>query len=81
MSQPYATRTEPRLSLPIRMDRKRRRTRAGVAGVVAGVAFLSGAAYKFMGTGSEFIAIYLTVMGVGLLGVGITALRRAAKDA
>ena len=80
MSQPYATRPEGPLSLPIRMDRKRRRTKAGIAGVIAGVAFLSAAGYEFTITGSETIAIYLTLMGVGLFGVGMTTLIRAIKS-
>lgn len=80
MSQPYATRPEGPLSLPIRMDRKRRRTKAGVAGVIAGLAFLSAAGYEFTISGSETIGIYLTLMGAGLFGVGITALVRALKS-
>ena len=80
MSQPYATRPEPRLSLPIRMDRKRRQTRVGIAGLVAGIPLLGGAAYNFTISGSEAIAGYLAIMGAGALGVGITMLVRAARN-
>jgi hypothetical protein len=62
------------------MDRKRRRVRAGVAATVAGVALLSAAGYQFTITGSETIAIYLTLMGAGLSVVALTVFRRAAKD-
>ena len=73
-------RPEGPLSLPIRMDRKRRRVRAGIAGLVAGAALLSGAGYNFTIRGSELIAIYLTVLGTGVLAVGITVLMRASRS-
>jgi len=78
--QPYATRPEPPLSLPIRMDRKRKRTRVGVGGTVIGVGFLSWAGYTFTISGSELIATYLTIVGAGALAMGITQLVRASKS-
>jgi hypothetical protein len=80
LSQPYATRPEAPLSLPIRMDRKRKRTRTGIGGVIAGTLLLGGAGYNFTISGSELIAIYLTVLGVGALGLGIGLLVRASRS-
>ena len=79
MVDPYPTRPEPSLSLPIRMEKKRKRTKAGVAAEIAGAAFLSAGIYNFTQSGSELIAAYLTVMAVALLVVGLTVLLRSPK--
>lgn len=64
--------------MPIRMDRKRKRTRVGTAAVVLSVALLGGAGYNLTRSGTELIAIYLTVVALGLLGLGISQLSKAA---
>jgi hypothetical protein len=76
---PYPTRPEPSLSLPIRIEKQRKRTRAGVAAEVAGAILLGAGLYNFTKSGSELIAVYLTVMATGLLVLGLTVLLRAAK--
>lgn len=81
LAEPYATRPETSLSLPIRMEKKRKRTRVGTAALVVAAPFLAGAGYNFTIRGSELIAVWLTLMGLGALAVGITSLRRASKDA
>ncbi|MBN1606850.1 MAG: hypothetical protein JW940_09455 [Polyangiaceae bacterium] len=79
MVDPYPTRPEPSLSLPIRMEKKRKRTKAGIAAEVVGAALLSAGIYNFTKSGSELIATYLTVMAVALLVVGLTVLLRSPK--
>jgi hypothetical protein len=76
---PYPSHPEPSLSLPIRMEKKRKRTKAGVAAEIVGAALLSAGIYNFTRSGSELIAVYLTVMAVGLLVVGLSVLLRSAK--
>jgi hypothetical protein len=77
--EPYPTRPEPSLSLPIRLEKKRKRTKAGVAAEIVGAALLSAGVYNFTRSGSELIAAYLTVMAVALLVVGLAVLLRAPK--
>lgn len=78
MVDPYPTLPEPSLSLPIRMEKHRKRTRAGIAAEVVGVALLCAGIYNFTKSGSELIAAYLTVMAAGFLVVGLVVLRRPA---
>jgi len=75
----YPTRPEPSLSLPIRMEKKRKRTKAGVAAEIAGAALLGAGIYNFTKSGSELIAIYLTVMAVALLVLGLSVLLRSPR--
>jgi hypothetical protein len=74
-----ATRPEPSLSLPIRMEQKRKRTRVGAVAMLVGVVLLGGAGYNFSRTGSELIATYLAVLALILLGVGISQVGRASR--
>lgn len=74
-----ATHPQPSLSLPIRMEKKRKRTQAGIASVTFGVLMLGGAAYNFTYKGSYLIAIYLTIFSLCLLGFGIIRLRSASE--
>jgi hypothetical protein len=74
-----ATRPEPSLSLPIRMEQKRKRTRAGSVAMLVGVALLGGAGYNLTRTGSELIAAYLSVLALILLGVGISQFAKASR--
>lgn len=79
MSQSYPIRPEPSLSLPIRMEKKRKRTKVGTMALVAGCGALAGAVYNFTGSGSELIATYLSVLALILLGVGTYQLKKAAS--
>ena len=79
--EPYPTLPEPPLSLPIRMAKKRQRTKTGTLVVVLGTALLAGGGYNFTVRGSELIAGWLTLMGVGALALGISLLVRASKTA
>jgi hypothetical protein len=75
----YAARPEPSLSLPIRMEQKSKRTKAGTASIIAGVALSVGAAYNFSRSGSELVASYLTVLAVGFIAMGIALHIKASK--
>jgi hypothetical protein len=80
LDQPYPTRPQGPLSLPIRMEQKKKRTRTGTATLIAGLALLGGAAYNFTQPGYELIAIYLTAIGLIPLALGITLLVRASRS-
>ncbi len=79
MAEYYAPRNEPSLSLPIRLEKKRKRTRAGTIALCAGIAMLGGTAYNLSRSGTEVIALYLGILGAALLGIGITQFVRASK--
>ncbi len=79
MADMIATRPEPSLSLPIRMDKKRKRTRTGAMFTVIGVGLLGGAGYNFTQTGRELIAIYITVLALIVLAVGISQFGKASR--
>ncbi len=79
MADYYAPRNEPSLSLPIRMEKKRKRTRFGTIALIAGVAMLGGTAYNLTRSGTEVIAIYLGILGIALLAIGITQFTKASK--
>jgi len=74
-----ATRPEPSLSLPIRMDKKRKRTRAGTIFTMVGLGLLGGAGYNFTHTGRELIAIYMAVLALIVLAVGISQFGKASR--
>ncbi len=76
----YATRPEPPLSLPIRMEKKRKRTKVGVTATTVGLLLLGGAGYNLTHTGSEVIAVYMSILAVALLVAGVSLLVRASKD-
>ena len=79
MTESYAASPEPSLSLPIRMEQKRKRTRVGTIAVIASVGLLGGAGYNFSRTGSELIATYLAVLALILIGVGISQFGKASR--
>jgi len=76
----YATRPEAPLSLPIRMEKKRKRTQAGAAATTIGVLLLGGAGYNLTRSGSEVIAIYMAVLAIPLLAMGVSLLVRAKQN-
>lgn len=77
MAENIATHPQPSLSLPIRLEKKRKRLQVGVASVTLGVVLLGAAAYNSTYSGSMLIAIYLTIASVCALVAGIIQLRRA----
>ena len=79
--EPYPTLPEPPMSLPIRMAKKRQRTKTGIIVVSLGTLLLAGGGYNFTVRGSELIAGWLTVMAVAVLSLGISLLVRASKTA
>lgn len=76
MVEHTATHPEPSFSLPIRMEKKRKRLQVGTAGIIIGVVLLAGAGYNFTYAGSVLVAIYLTIASLAVLGGGIMQLRR-----
>ena len=78
--EPYPTLPEPPLSLPIRLERKKKRTRLGIMALVAGSILLAAGGYNFTVKGSELLAGWLTLMAAGALALGLSSLRRAAKS-
>ncbi len=80
MSEVYATPREPSLSLPIRLEKKRKATRVGAVAVGVGVVMLGGAVYNFGRSGSVLIAIYLAILASCLLSFGTTRLIRASHS-
>ncbi len=79
MADMIATRPEPSLSLPIRMDKKRKRTRSGAIFTMVGLGMLGGAGYNFTHTGRELIATYMVVLAAIVLGVGISQFGKASR--
>jgi hypothetical protein len=74
-----ATNPEPSLSMPIRMEQKRKRMQSSVACIIVGLATLGGAGFNFTRSGYVLIASYMTVLGLGFLGVGISLHLKAKK--
>lgn len=79
MVEHTATHPEPSFSLPIRMEKKRKRLQVGTAGIVIGVALMAGAGYNFTYAGSVLVAIYLTIASLAVLSGGILQLRRGLE--
>ena len=75
----YPTRPETSLSMPIRMEKKRKRTKTGMLALTIGIALLGAAGYCLTGTGSEVIAAYSGAFGIALSGLGISLLVKAKK--
>ncbi len=67
------------LSLPIRMEAKRRKSRAGIAALVLGIIFLALGIYGFAIGGAELLGLWGLVFGIGASGAGITILVKASK--
>lgn len=76
MIEPYATLPEQHLSLAIRMDQQRRRTKIASFLMAAGTALLAGGAYNFTRPGYVLIASWLTVIGLGLVVAGVSRLKK-----
>jgi hypothetical protein len=68
------------LSLHLRMERKRRRTRVGTFCVVAGVALLGIGGFGLLRGGAEVLGVWGLAMGAALVATGGYTLRRAATS-
>lgn len=79
MVEMYATRPELSLSMPIRMEKKRKQTRTGIVALVLGVGPLAGAAYNFQRGGAVLIAVCLSLFAAALLAVGVIKLNTASR--
>lgn len=80
MIESYPVHPEPSLSLPIRMEKRRKRLRLGVIALAIGTALGAAGGYGFTIRGSELIAGWLTLMALGALGLGVSSVIRASKD-
>jgi hypothetical protein len=65
------------LSLPIRMEQKRRRARAGVAALVPGIVLIALSVYAFTRGGAEVLGIWAAGLGLGLSVLGVTLIQRS----
>jgi drug/metabolite transporter (DMT)-like permease len=68
------------LSLDLRMEKKRRRTKVGIACIVAGVILLAIGGFGLLRGGADILGVWGLVMGVALVGTGGYTLRRAATS-
>jgi len=67
------------MSLPLRMEAKRKKTRAGAAFLVIGLLLLSLGIFGFARGGAEMLGIWGTALGVGLSALGVFILVGASK--
>ncbi|HEY3235085.1 MAG TPA: hypothetical protein VGJ84_10220 [Polyangiaceae bacterium] len=71
---------EQPLSLDLRTEKKRRRTRVGTACVAFGAGLSALGAFAFIRGGAEILGIWGLGFGAGLLVVGVVTLRKAATS-
>ncbi len=76
---PAHYRTVP-LSLPLRMEAKRKRTRAGIAGLVIGVPITGLGIFGFMRGGAEILGLWGVIFGPLAIFVGVFYLIKASKS-
>jgi hypothetical protein len=62
------------------MEKKRKHTQVGTIAVFLGVASLGGAGFNVTRSGTELIAIYLSILGLILLSAGISQLVKANRS-
>ena len=67
------------LSMPLRMEAKKKRTRVGVSVLCVGVPVLGLGLYGFIRGGAMILGVWGTVFGVALIATGIAVLMKAAK--
>ncbi len=68
------------LSLDLRMEKKRRRTKVGIFCLVAGVALLGIGGFGLSRGGADILGVWGLVTGVALVGTGAYTLKRAATS-
>jgi hypothetical protein len=68
------------LSLDLRMEKKRRRTKVGIFCLVAGVAMLGIGGFGVARGGADILGVWGLVMGVALVGTGGYMLKRATTE-
>lgn len=68
------------LSLDLRMEKKRRRTKVGISCVVAGVAALGVGILGLTRGGAYILGVWGLVMGVALVATGAYMLKRATTE-
>lgn len=68
------------LSLDLRMEKKRRRTKVGVFCIVSGVILLAIGAFGLLRGGAQVLGVWGLIMGAVVLATGIYTLYRAATS-
>lgn len=68
----------PPLSLPIRMEAKKKKRRTGIVFTVLGVVLVGVGIYGFATSGALILGIWGTAMGIILGAVGVVMLKKAA---
>jgi hypothetical protein len=68
------------LSLDLRMEKKRRRTKVGIFCLVVGVVSLGIGGFGLARGGADILGVWGLVMGVALVGTGAYMLKRAATE-
>lgn len=66
------------LSLPLRMEAKRKRSRLGAVAITLGVVLLALGIYGFARGGAELLGLWGVGFGLGATAVGIVLVRKAA---
>jgi hypothetical protein len=68
------------LSLDLRMEKKRRRTKVGISCLIAGVIMLGVGGFGMSRGGADILGVWGLIMGVALVGTGAYTLKRAATE-
>lgn len=67
------------VSLPLRLEAKRKKTRLGILGIALGVPLLGAGVFGFARGGAEMLGIWGVGLGVILIAIGIVMLKKASK--
>ena len=76
----YNARPEGSISMPLRMEAKKKKKRVGVVLVAVGAPILGLGIFGFIRGGAMMLGVWGTVFGIGLLATGIAVLMKAAKQ-
>lgn len=77
-NHPHAQHQPVTFSMPLRMEAKRKRTRAGTAALAVGVPILCLGIFGFARGGAELLGVWGVGVGALLIGVGAFFLKKAS---
>lgn len=67
------------VSMPLRMEAKRKKTRLGIIAICVGVPALGAGVFGFARGGAEMLGVWGVGLGVIMIAVGIVMLKKANK--